>query len=274
MKIVRGLLYFTAGFFILLCILVAVCAFRPDLSERIAEVLYPGKRQTVTAETDGGLPEPEAAVGVGKDHGEESSDRQQSNVESAENEEFPEKEPGMEEKIASDYIPPDQSEIVPPEKVAGRNGYQQIEGQQEQVDETAAREIENRVDTGYTGDDLEFDGLYYPYYAMLNEKGRHIYRQIYANVGELYQTFAPVEAVTSGELKNILSAAQNLPGDYELEGEGLLEEWYRDYQTEHYRQAYMRDAMEETGASSCEIALEAEKLQDGRYLIRHEVLLQ
>lgn len=505
MKIVRGLLYFTAGFFILLCILVAVCAFRPDLSERIAEVLYPGKRQTVTAETDGGLPEPEAAVGVGKDHGEESSDRQQSGVESAESAEFPEKEPGMEEKIASDYIPPDQSEIVPPEKVAGRNGYQQIEGQQEQVDETAAREIENRVDTGYTGDDLEFDGLYYPYYAMLNEKGRHIYRQIYANVGELYQTFAPVEAVTAGELKNIfsavyndhpelfwletayagkfvrggrcieidlkfnrtaqdlencralfeesadriLSAAQNLPGDYEkekfvhdalidgisyqlgaemnqsaysalvngqtvcagyarafqylmqqlgipcyyctgyageshawniirlddgcynvdttwddtgdgtydyfnrtdadyadshmrqemsvylpscdgqayrglepetedeslrsledigmtedqvivdmqgyyadclaqivqngrgsyifynvIEGEGLLEEWYRDYQTEHYRQAYMRDAMEETGASSCEIALEAEKLQDGRYLIRHEVFLQ
>lgn len=32
--------------------------------------------------------------------------------------------------------------------------------------------------------------------------------------------------------------------------------------------------MEETGASSCEIALEAEKLQGGRYLIRHEVFLQ
>ena len=80
----------------------------------------------------------------------------------------------MGEEIASDYAAPDISEIVTPEKVSGRNGYQQIEGEQEQVDESAAREIKNRLDMGYTGDGLEFDPLYYPYYAMLNEKGRHV----------------------------------------------------------------------------------------------------
>ena len=66
-----------------------------------------------------------------------------------------------------------------------------------------------QLGTGYTGDGLEFDALYYPYYAMLSEKGQHIYRQIYANANEGYQTFAPVEAVTAAELKNIFSAVYN-----------------------------------------------------------------
>ena len=56
-----------------------------------------------------------------------------------------------------------------------------------------------------------------------------------------------------------------------IEGEDLFLAWYRDYQTENYRQAYMRDAMTQIGASSCEMTLEAEELQDGRYLISHRI---
>ena len=44
---------------------------------------------------------------------------------------------------------------------------------------------------------------------MLDEKGKYLYRQIYANANELYSVFAPVEAVTAGELKNIFSAVVN-----------------------------------------------------------------
>lgn len=59
-----------------------------------------------------------------------------------------------------------------------------------------------------------------------------------------------------------------------IEGEELFREWYRDYQTENYREAYMKDAMTEIGASSCEMTLEAEPLQGGRYLISHTITVQ
>lgn len=211
MKIVKGLLCFIAGLFILLCVFVVVCAFRPDLSERVSEVLYPEKNPAATAERNADLPEAGPGVSVRGDSGEkeESFARQQDGGEGAEKTEAAGEKPGMEEGIASDYVAPDFSEIVMPAEVSGRSGYQQIEEEEEQVDETAAREIQDRLDAGYTGDDLEFDPLYYPYYAMLNEKGRHVYRQIYANANGLYAEFAPVETVTAGELKNIFSAVYN-----------------------------------------------------------------
>ena len=58
-----------------------------------------------------------------------------------------------------------------------------------------------------------------------------------------------------------------------IEGEQLLEEWYRDYQEERYRQAYMEHAMMDLGISSCEMELEVEELQNGRFLISHRVSL-
>ncbi len=502
MKMIKGLLYFIAGLFVLLCIFIVVCAFRPDLSKRVSGFLYPEENHAMTAEINADPPETEPDSYAAKERGSEerSSNGQQDNGEGAQEAEPAEEKQGMDEGIASDYVAPDRSRIVMPKAVAGRNGYQQIEEEQEQVDDAAAREIQNRLDTGNTGDGLEFDPLYYPYYAMLSEKGQHLYRQIYANAGELYPAFAPVETVTAGELKNIfaavyndhpelfwmetayagkfirngvcveidlkfnrtaqdiqnaqalfdenagqfLSAAQNFAGDYEkekfvhdaligktsyqlgaemnqsaysalvngqtvcagyarafqylmqqlgvpcyyctgyagenhawniillddgyynvdttwddtgegtydyfnktdadyadshlrqdmsvylpscdgqayrglepessslrsleeagmteeqvitdmpgyyadcyeqivqngagsytfynvIEGEDLFLAWYRDYQTENYRQAYMRDAMTQIGASSCEMTLEAEELQDGRYLISHRI---
>ena len=221
MKIIKGFLYFIAGLFVLLCIFVLVCAFRPDLSEKVGAFLYPENGRGMTAEVNGGPPERDIYPVADTGEEEDSSDRQQDVEESTEEaetageeESVEETEPageksGMDEGVVSDYVAPDVSEIVMPEEVSGRNGYQQIKEEREQVDETAAREIQDRLDTGYTGDDLEFDPLYYPYYAMLNEKGKHVYRQIYANANELYQEFAPVESVTAGELKNIFSAVYN-----------------------------------------------------------------
>lgn len=106
-------------------------------------------------------------------------------------------------------MPPSQAEIIIPENVAGRNGYQRIQDDQEQVDDTTAERLQRQLDIGYTGDGLEFDAVYYPYYAMLDERGKHVYRQIYANASELYSAFSPVEQVTAGELKNIFSAVVN-----------------------------------------------------------------
>ena len=71
---------------------------------------------------------------------------------------------------------------------------------------------------------------------------------------------------------------RNKKGDYTfynvIEGEELLEEWYRNYGNNTYRQAYMEDAMKEIGASSCELELQAEELQGGKFLIAHKVSLR
>ena len=113
------------------------------------------------------------------------------------------------ETVTSGYILPDRDNIVIPENVSGRNGYQEVQEEREQVDDETAEVLQSRLDVGNTGDELEFDALYYPYYAMLDDKGQHMYRQIYANVNDVYSQFLPVEEMTAGQLRNIFSAVYN-----------------------------------------------------------------
>ena len=56
-----------------------------------------------------------------------------------------------------------------------------------------------------------------------------------------------------------------------LDGEEMLDEWYRDYQAEAYKQEYLENAMTALNASSCSMSLQAERLQDGKYLVGHEI---
>lgn len=216
MKIIKKILYFILGLFGIFCGLVLVCAFRPDITDAIAEFLYPDQSQNMKEEISN-TSEYDIAFNIGED--DENVDVEKYNnvdsdlsLERDDNQEEANAESenqGLDQGIESDYLPPDQAEIVIPENVSGRNGYQQIQDEQEQIEEEAAEKLQSQLDTGYTGDGLDFDETYYPYYAMLDEKGKHIYRQIYANANELYSAFAPVEVVTAGELKNIFSAVVN-----------------------------------------------------------------
>ena len=116
---------------------------------------------------------------------------------------------GIEPGITSEYMPPDETDVVVPETVAGKTGYQQIQDDNQQIAEDEARQIQDQLSIGSAGDGLIFDRRFYPYYDMLDEKGRHLYRQIYANAGQLYPVFAPVEPVTTGQLKNVFAAVYN-----------------------------------------------------------------
>ena len=67
---------------------------------------------------------------------------------------------------------------------------------------TDAQEAQTLTDTltvGETGEDAEFDKLFYPYYHMLNEKEQRLYKQIYANANALTAEFKPVETCTPKE---------------------------------------------------------------------------
>lgn len=200
MRIIKKILYFIFGMLTLLVGFVLVCAFNPDATEAIAKFLYPDQGRTVVTEISS-MPEADTPFSIP-----DSIPERTENFEAVNEEEDHQ---GLGEDVTAEYIVPSQAEIVIPENVSGRNGYQQIQDEQEQVDDTAAERLLRQPDIGYTGDGLEFDASYYPYYAMLDERGKHVYRQIYANASELYSAFSPVESVTAGELKNIFSAVVN-----------------------------------------------------------------
>lgn len=209
MRIIKNILYFIAGMLTLLVGFVLICAFRPDVAKAVAEFLYPEQERTAVTEVSD-MPETDTPFYIKQ--GDEDAEISDFNPEWPENFETVNNEEdrqGLGEDVTAEYIPPSRDEIVIPENVSGRNGYQQIQDEQEQIDDTTAGQLQRQLDVGYTGDGLEFDAAYYPYYAMLDEGGKHVYRQIYANANELYSAFLPVESVTAGELKNIFSAVVN-----------------------------------------------------------------
>lgn len=102
------------------------------------------------------------------------------------------------------YEQPLQSDIKIPTIVTGKNGYEPITEQSEAADGEYTG-----LTYGELGDGLTFDPLLYPYYQMLDEKGQHVYRQIYANANAMNEAFIPIEEVTVPEIKNAMMAVYN-----------------------------------------------------------------
>lgn len=206
MRFLKRLTCFTAVVFAIFCILSAIYIFRPDIGDQIETFLYPAQERSETTAGDNDLQEETASYpdeNIEKEEtGQKAEEYETDAMESLKNS-------GIAESAVSDYILPEQSEIVVPENVLGRNGYQQIQENGEQIDDEAAKELQNQIDAGYTGDGLDFDSVWYPYYAMLDDRGKHIYRQIYANANEIYPRFTPVEQITSAQLKNVFLAVYN-----------------------------------------------------------------
>lgn len=95
------------------------------------------------------------------------------------------------------------------ESVVGRTGYSPVQDQSELITQQETDNIENQVNYGNTGEGLEFDEVIYPYYAMLNDNQKGIYRQVYANAMALNAVFTPETDVTQNELKDAIMALSN-----------------------------------------------------------------
>lgn len=187
MKIIKNIFKILLFLFALTCSFVLFCAFHPDFTEQVADFLYSDEKTEVAAPV---MQETEIVTAPGAE---------------------PEETPGssLPESPPAEYIPPDQEDIRVPENVSGRGGYEPVQDEIQQIEEEEARELEQQTGLGNTGDDLWFDPVFYPYYAMLVEKGQHLYRQIYANACGLNQSFVPVEEVQVDELKDIFAAVFN-----------------------------------------------------------------
>ena len=79
------------------------------------------------------------------------------------------------------YIVPTGDDFDVPDDLIIRTGYEPIDGDISIVPDDVADQLEEELETGPTGDGLTFDPLFYPYYSMLNDIQKHVYRQMYAN---------------------------------------------------------------------------------------------
>lgn len=107
------------------------------------------------------------------------------------------------------YEAPSELAIKVPEAVNGKAGYQPITEKSEALPDAEGGEYTSTLGYGETGDGLFFDANLYPYYHMIDQKGQHIYRQIYANATVMNAAFVPIEAVPVSEIKNVVMAVYN-----------------------------------------------------------------
>ena len=190
MKLLKKLFYGLMIIIMLCCAGILVAAMSPEITQNISTMLY-------------GEAGPDA---YGRDAGDSDSDApladDVSNVEGV--------APGvLASENSAGYVAPIRSALNLPDSVSGKNGFEPMSGNDEELADDQADALGTELRTGATGDGLSFDKEFYPYYHMLNEKMQHLYRQIYANALEVEKSFAPVEDVNAAQLKNVFEAVYN-----------------------------------------------------------------
>ena len=94
-----------------------------------------------------------------------------------------------------------------PQVVRGKSNYVETTPDIVNVDnEKQARQIENGVGYGETGEGLDFSSEYYPYYQLLSDELKPLYRQVYANAMALNTSFKPVKDANMNDIKNVIES--------------------------------------------------------------------
>lgn len=126
-----------------------------------------------------------------------------------------EEQPGIESPVIEmlpstpEYEAPSQEDVKLPEAVDTMVGFQPVSGQEQQIADSEAKELKESLETGPLGEKLTFSAITYPYYGMLNEEQRALYRQIYANVVEGNESFKPAINFHNDDLKKVFEAVYN-----------------------------------------------------------------
>ncbi|MCR4588752.1 MAG: hypothetical protein K5682_10125 [Lachnospiraceae bacterium] len=231
MKLLNKALFGILGLVVLLCALILLCAASPALREKLAGLTAAAAEQesitetmetegtetiTETTETeDGGLDffglfgrknkEESASADADGNTTDPAGTGAGTTTGTSGNSKMPE---GL-QQLTSEYVSPGRNNQDIPSAVSGKSGMKEIGANNSEISDEEAEDLEDELDYGDTGDGYTFDSTFYPYYAMLDSQGQHLYRQIYANALNLYKTFAPIEQVSTAGLKNIFAAVFN-----------------------------------------------------------------
>lgn len=213
MKIVRNLLIIFLISIVLLCGIIGLSVFFPDLfsrfnkePEQTSELASIGETVPTAEPAEPASAEIEEPVTVPETVSDNTPSKN-SVSEDTVSENDP--DPGLVQGISASYIPVSGNLSVP-DDLKSFTGFTEPHGKQDILDPKKADDIEATLSTGPTGDDLDFDKEFYPYYHMLDDKGKHLYRQIYANAAELNPDFKAVEKdIPWASLKNVFEALFN-----------------------------------------------------------------
>lgn len=94
-----------------------------------------------------------------------------------------------------------------PEVVYDRSSYAELDPDIiELPSQKQAEQIANTTGYGETGEDLDFNADFYPYYNMLDDNSKALYRQIYANANALNKSFRPIVQTNMKELRNVIES--------------------------------------------------------------------
>lgn len=200
MRIVLKILGGIGTLVALLLLLVVLCHLNPNLSKNIGQVVAKFAPTDVEAPENAEPVKPiqgaqNVAYVVPQEGGEGT---------------IPQESEGISpDAMQSLYVVPEIEDLKVDILVRGLNGLEAVEDVGETITREEVKEIENTLSVGETGEGLDWNGEKYPYYAMLNESGKELYRQIYANMEAYTSQFRPVHDTNKNELKNVFSAVCN-----------------------------------------------------------------
>lgn len=198
MKILRKILYLILGLLSLLSLFIIICAFNPALADKASDLLYGGAARLAgeAANTDN----IKRNAGAGSDDA-DAFPTLVNNVLPSGTE--------ADNYGTDEYVQPDRASVEVPEELAGKSGYVPVQEASEQIDDSEAEKLREQYTYGETGEDVNFDTAFYPYYGMLEENQQKLYRQIYANANAVNGIFNPVVEVPVSQLKNVFLAVIN-----------------------------------------------------------------
>lgn len=176
MKLVKRILIIIAAVLMAGSMGIVICALNPDLTEVLAEKVRQLQAGPVKPGGEANIPFTPANQGNGE---------------------------------GEKYIAPDSQSEEIPENVGSLTGYQPITTVKEQIAQEEADNLGSILAPGETGEGLSFPEEYYPYYAMLDETLKTLYRQVYANALALNTSFSPAVAATTPQVTSVVEAVYN-----------------------------------------------------------------
>lgn len=191
MKILKMVFYGLAILIMICCGVVIVCALNPSLTDSLSGAL--NKEEQIAGNGDG------EGVDVSGD-GEQDITGENDGTGTVGT------TPGS---VLAGYIAPAEDAVTMPEQVYGKNGFEPVRSNEEQLPDEEAEALRSGLDMGEVGENLTFDTNLYPYYGMLDTQLQMLYRQIYANAIQQRTSFAPVITVNTERLKDVFEAVYN-----------------------------------------------------------------
>ncbi len=217
MKVLAKVLYIILGVIVAICLLILLCEFNPDVTRTVSELtkgFIPAKQDVVEESTGivsvdvSALASTEELKEVVEEDSyfyDDYTDKRDMTdiVDSGVVEDYSQSEDDDPyKKLIEDDATAD-------EEIFDDDYFDQFSDKSDYVvtepiiyditDESEANDMIDNTGYGETGDNEEFASLYYPYYQMLNEKGKRLYKQIYANSNALIDEFKPIEDCTPKE---------------------------------------------------------------------------